>query len=193
MHIFMPQLWKSHFPNERCQFIALPQGLLPRRPGAFDARHTPYPQDRGNWCKDLSSFASNIITNPIFENNCKTKTGTYSILYGSSNLFLKVDNVRWRWPSMKLGWDMHASWPSCLSHQGIANCIIVSVAAIHGERWMEGLTATFADCFCYCSNHLAYIIAGLCCCYNMSHSNIGRVPYVAKSYLSVRFGRNMNE
>ena len=61
---------------------------------------------------------------------------------------------------------------------------------------MEGLTATFADCFCYCSNHVAYIsyiIAGLCCCYNMSHSNIGRVPYVAKSYLSVRFGRNMNE
>lgn len=138
MHIFMPQPWKSHFPNERCQFIALPQGLLPRRPGAFDARHTPYPQDRGNWCKDLSSFASNIITNPIFENNCKTKTGTYCRLYGLSNLFLKVDNVRWRRPSMKLGWDMHASWPSCLSQ-----VLVFFFAATY-------LKALPIECFCCC-------------------------------------------
>lgn len=133
MHIFLPQLWKSHFPNERCQFIALP--------GAFDARHTPYPQDRGNWCKDLRSFASNIIANPILENNCKTKTGTYGILYGLSNLFLKVDNVRWRWPSMKLGWDIH-DYSCLLSKLPFAGSCVFLAATY--------LKALPIKCFCCC-------------------------------------------
>ena len=173
---FICTFYATTLKKPRSHFISLPQHLLPRRRGTFDARHTPYPQDRGIFRKDLSHFASNIITNPIWENICK-QAGIYIynyiyiyMLYGFSTPFLRINNVTWRWPPMKLGWDM-------LRYSSLLNKLLFAIfcgffaatylkvltitiyvyifylhESIHRQRWMGGLTAIFADSFCYCSN-----------------------------------------